>query len=129
MVATSGSQLLPQSAVNTLIKELLPVTTILTPNLPEAKLLLQVSGEGSTDPVTVEDFINMAKSIQALGPKYVLLKGGHSPLTKDRRISTQDHERSIILSVLVGDHDVVFLESPYQDSKNTHGTGCTLACK
>src|SRR5262249_2188670 len=105
MVATSGSQLLPRSAVSTLIKELLPVTTLLTPNLPEAKLLLEVSGEDIADPVTADDFVNMAKSIHALGPRYILLKGGHSPLNKSQRVATQEDERDTILSILVGGDD------------------------
>lgn len=127
MLSTSGSQLLPEAAVSTLIRELLPLTTILTPNLPEALLLLKTSGQSIKDPRNVDDIISIAQAIQALGPKYVLLKGGHLPLTKGRLVSKDDAESEVILNVLVGEGEVTLMETQYLDSRNTHGTGCSLA--
>jgi thiaminase II len=127
MVSTSGAQLLPESAISTLINELLPLATILTPNLPEAKLLLQMLGVEVNDPENVDDIIAMARHIQERGPKWVLLKGGHLPLTRGRVVSKEEGEREVVLNVLVGDSGVTLMESPYLESRNTHGTGCSLA--
>jgi hydroxymethylpyrimidine kinase/phosphomethylpyrimidine kinase len=127
MLSTSGSQLLPEAAVSTLIKELLPFTTILTPNLPEALLLLRTAAVSFKEPENVDDIINIAKAIRDLGPRYVLLKGGHLPLTKGRLVSKDEADRNVILNVLVGDGKVTLMESEYLKSKNTHGTGCSLA--
>lgn len=127
MVSTSGSQLLPTSAISTLISDLLPVTTILTPNLPEARLLLETAGVDVKDPENVDDIIAMARHIHERGPRWVLLKGGHLPLTRGRVVSRGEEEREVVLNVLVGEGGVTVMESAYQKSKNTHGTGCSLA--
>ncbi|KAF2729047.1 hypothetical protein EJ04DRAFT_503080 [Polyplosphaeria fusca] len=127
MVSTSGSQLLPEEAVETLIKTLLPLTTILTPNLPEGKLLLKTAGINFKEPENVDDIVDLAKAIQGLGPKYVLLKGGHLPLTKGRLVSKEDAEKDMVLNVLYGDGKPILMETTYLRSKNTHGTGCSLA--
>lgn len=129
MVSTSGSQLLPQEAVSTLINIVLPSTTILTPNLPEAKLLLQTAGADVHDPQNIEDFVAIAHKLLGLGPKWVLLKGGHLPLTKGKLVSKEDADRDIVLNVLVGEGGLTVLESKYVKSENTHGTGCSLACE
>jgi hypothetical protein len=128
MIATSGAQLLPEDAVQKLLQDLLPVTTILTPNLPEAKLLLKTANVDFAEPQTPDDLIKMAKDLQKLGPKYVLLKGGHSPLTKDRKISAEQAENDIVFNVLAGPEGVETFETKYLISRNTHGTGCSLAC-
>ena len=129
MISTSGSHLLPESAISTLIEKLLPLTTILTPNLPEAELLLKIAGVDIRSPGNVDDIVAMAKRIQQLGPTYVLLKGGHLPLTKGRLVSKGEEEREIVLNVLVSQDEVAIMESEYLHSRNTHGTGCSLACK
>jgi hydroxymethylpyrimidine kinase/phosphomethylpyrimidine kinase len=132
MVSTTGAQLLPQDAVNSLLKELLPLTTILTPNLPEAQLLLREAGQpgaSSDTPQSTQDLVNMAKALQKLGPKYVLLKGGHLPLTKDDKISQSDTDHHIVYNVLASNDAVHIITNDYQRSKNTHGTGCSLACR
>jgi hydroxymethylpyrimidine kinase/phosphomethylpyrimidine kinase len=128
MVSTSGAQLLPQEAISTLIKQLLPLTTVLTPNLPEAKLLLQSAGVELKDPENVEDIVAMAHKIQGLGPRWVLLKGGHLPLTRGRVVSKAESEKEVVLNVLVGESGLTMMESEYLKSNNTHGTGCSLAC-
>jgi hydroxymethylpyrimidine/phosphomethylpyrimidine kinase len=129
MVSTSGSRLLPHDAVSTLIRDLLPLTTILTPNLPEAMLLLDTAGVEVKDPENADDIVSMAHKILGLGPKWVLLKGGHLPLTRGRVVSRVESEREIVLNVLVGESGLTMLESDYQRSENTHGTGCSLACE
>lgn len=128
MVSTSGAQLLPEAAVKTLLSELLPLTKVLTPNLPEAKLLLREAGKSFEEPKNAKGMAAMAKALQELGPEYVLLKGGHLPLTKDRRISSDETEYHIIFNVLASKDETTVMESPYLKSNNTHGTGCSLAC-
>jgi len=127
MVSTSGSHLLPESAISTLIEKLLPLTTVLTPNLPEAELLLKIAGVEFETPQSVDDVVTMAQRIQRLGPQHVLLKGGHLPFTKGRRVSRGDEDKEIVLNVLVSSDDVTIMESEYLRSNNTHGTGCSLA--
>lgn len=129
MVSTSGAQLLPQDAVKELRKHLLPVATILTPNVPEAKLLLLDAGKDIKDPQSVEDLIALAKDVQALGPKWVLVKGGHLPFRKDGQIAASEEEKEIMVDLLYGEGETFKIETLYQKSKNTHGTGCSLACK
>lgn len=127
MVSTSGSQLLPQAAIATLIDTLFPLTTVLTPNLPEAKLLLETAGVETKDPESIDDIVSMAKDLQGRGPKWVLVKGGHLPLTKAKRVSKDESEKDVVLNVLVGEGSVTLIESKYVKSRNTHGTGCSLA--
>ena len=129
MVSTSGSQLLPSEAVHNLRKHILPLATVLTPNIPEAKLLLQDANIATPEPRTLDDVVDIAKALHTLGPKYVLIKGGHLPLTKDRTISRHDAEKDVVVDVLYDGNQVTLIESDYIDSKNTHGTGCSLACK
>lgn len=129
MVSTSGSHLLPESAISTLIEKLLPLTTILTPNLPEAELLLKIAGVDIKSPESVDEIVAMAKRIQQLGPKYVLLKGGHLPLTRGRSISKGEEDKEIVLNILVDQAEVTMMESEFLHSRNTHGTGCSLACE
>jgi hydroxymethylpyrimidine kinase/phosphomethylpyrimidine kinase len=129
MVSTSGSQLLPEDAVMTLIDRLLPVTTVLTPNLPEAQLILSKSGAPVSEPKSVDDLVSVTKSLQKLGPKYVLLKGGHLPFTKDKKVAADDTEKNLVINVLQGEGETIVMESQYLSAKNTHGTGCSLACR
>jgi hydroxymethylpyrimidine/phosphomethylpyrimidine kinase len=73
--------------------------------------------------------ISLAKSVQALGPKYVLVKGGHLPFKKDGSVASTEAERELMIDILYGEGQVTRIESKYQKSKNTHGTGCSLACE
>ena len=129
MVSTSGSRLLPLEAVRELRELLLPHTTVLTPNVPEALLLLSDAGLPAEAPRNAEDLIAVAKAVQSLGPQYVLLKGGHLPLTKDGDAARAPAERALIIDILYGDGIATRIESAYQNSRNTHGTGCSLACE
>lgn len=129
MVSTSGSQLLPHEAVRSLIEFLLPLTTVLTPNLPEARLLLAEAGRAVGDPKNVDDLVSIAKAVQALGPKFVLVKGGHLPFKKNGNVASTEEEKEVMIDVLFGEGEVTRIETWYQKSKNTHGTGCSLACE
>lgn len=128
MVSTSGSQLLAHEAVRELRESLLSLTTILTPNVPEARLILKDAGQEVREPQSVEELVNLAKLLQSLGPKYVLVKGGHLPFTKDGSVAQSDAQKAIVIDVLYGEGEVTKIETIYQRTKNTHGTGCSLAC-
>ena len=129
MVATSGAQLLPEKAVKELCDKLLPVTFLLTPNIPEANLILKEAGEAPVEVNDKEGLKKLAAAVQRLGPKNVLLKGGHLPLTADGRLATSAGDKRVVANVLTGPGFNEVIELPYQESRNTHGTGCTLACK
>ncbi|PGH27064.1 phosphomethylpyrimidine kinase [Polytolypa hystricis UAMH7299] len=128
MISTSGSQLLPSEAVKIVREKLLPITTILTPNIPEAVLLLRDSGAADVkSPQSLDEAIQLAKQLFSLGPKYVLLKGGHLPLTAEYTTAGNNRDASIVVDVLYDGKDVTLFESEFLTSKNTHGTGCSLA--
>lgn len=107
--------------------KLLPLTTIVTPNIPEAKLLLKDSGADFPEPENLESLIQLAKRVSSLGPKAVLLKGGHLPLTKDHRTAHNQQDASIVIDILYDGANVILFETDFLVSKNTHGTGCSLA--
>jgi hydroxymethylpyrimidine kinase/phosphomethylpyrimidine kinase len=129
MVSTSGSQLLPNSAISELREFLFPLTTVLTPNVPEAKLLLAGAGRPAPDLQSIDDLVDLAKAVQSLGPKHVLVKGGHLPFKKDGTVAQRPEDRHLMVDVLYGEGRVTKIETGYQSSKSTHGTGCSLACK
>jgi len=109
MVAKSGDTLLEDEAVAALRQELLPLASLVTPNLPEAAVLLDETAvlERATMP-------QKAARLQALGPNNVLVKGGH--LGGD---ASPD--------LLLHGGEVIWLEGERVPSRNTHGTGCTLS--
>ncbi|EJT81099.1 hypothetical protein GGTG_01085 [Gaeumannomyces tritici R3-111a-1] len=128
MVATSGAQLLPPTAASQLTALILPQTTLLTPNIPEASLLLTRSGQEPPAVKTVGDMEVIGRALQGLGPDWVLVKGGHAPLGKDYTVVENPDDRRIVVDVLVGPwNQVLKIESAYQNSRHTHGTGCSLA--
>ncbi|KAF2772850.1 hypothetical protein EJ03DRAFT_265978 [Teratosphaeria nubilosa] len=127
MVATSGARLLPENAVKTLVEELLPQTYILTPNIPEAKLILEKIGHSEVEVADLQGLKKLAAAVHKLGPRYVLLKGGHLALKADHKVANVEAEKQIVANVLYGDDVDEVIELAYQTSRNTHGTGCTLA--
>lgn len=129
MVATSGARLLKEEAIRTLCTEILPVTGLITPNIPEARLLLEESGHKVDDIKDLEGMKQLAKSVAELGPKSVLVKGGHIPLKKNYEVATTDDEKEVLINVLYAEGEFHIFESRYQVARNTHGTGCSLACK
>jgi hydroxymethylpyrimidine/phosphomethylpyrimidine kinase len=109
MVAKGGDRLLSDAAVTTLIERLVPLATILTPNLPEAAALL---GEPILD--EVGEMPALAARLLSLGAGAVLLKGGH--LTSE---TSPDY--------LAQASGGCWLEADRFTTPNTHGTGCTLS--
>ncbi|MGO7970779.1 bifunctional hydroxymethylpyrimidine kinase/phosphomethylpyrimidine kinase [Rhizobium ruizarguesonis] len=109
MIAKGGAALLAPEAVDVLTRRLLPLATLLTPNLPEAAALLH-------QPVATNraDMAAQAERLRALGPVAVLVKGGH--LDSD--------ESPDVLATAAGLH---WFEARRVPTKNTHGTGCTLS--
>jgi hydroxymethylpyrimidine/phosphomethylpyrimidine kinase / thiaminase len=127
MVSTSGAQLLPGDAVRILREKLLPMTTILTPNIPEAILLLRDADQHVKSPSSLEEAKLVAKQVHGLGPKAVLLKGGHLPLASDYTKSGSRDEAVLVVDILYDGSTYTLVEAEYSTSKNTHGTGCSLA--
>ncbi|KIW56045.1 phosphomethylpyrimidine kinase, variant [Exophiala xenobiotica] len=127
MVSTSGHQLLPGDAIRNLRDKLLPMTTLLTPNIPEATLLLRDADIQYKSPSSLEDLKSLAKMVHQLGPRAVLVKGGHMPLTKTYTKAVSDDEKLLTVDVLYDGSDYTIIESKYLRSRNTHGTGCSLA--
>ncbi|MFC3117241.1 bifunctional hydroxymethylpyrimidine kinase/phosphomethylpyrimidine kinase [Cellvibrio fontiphilus] len=109
MVATSGDRLLAEDAIQTLIEKLLPLATLVTPNLHEAAVLL-----GTPIATDVEQMQLQGEQILALGAKAVLMKGGHG----------EGESATDLLITMAG---VKAFSAPRLATKNTHGTGCTLA--
>ena len=107
MVATSGSALMKNDAVQTLIEELLPVSILVTPNIPEAQVLSGLTIE------TKEDMVTAAKQIGDSYQCAVLLKGGHS-------INDAN-------DLLYANGEMIWFKGKRIDNPNTHGTGCTLS--
>ena len=107
MVATSGSALMKNDAVQTLVDELLPIAALVTPNIPEAQVL---SG------LTIATKADMIAAAKEIGDRYhcaVLLKGGHS--VNDAN------------DLLYANGELIWFEGKRIDNPNTHGTGCTLS--
>ena len=129
MVATSGALLLPKEAVANLREKLLSAATVLTPNISEARLLLEDAGLSVPNITSTYDLITMARQIQTLGPKYVLVKGGHFPLTEKGEMSTEQAHHHTVLNVLHDGEQATIFSADYTVSRNTHGTGCSLACR
>lgn len=109
MVAKSGDRLLRAEAVAALRDELLPLATVATPNLPEAGDLLGIDTPSNPDAMR-----EAATALQRLGPRYVLVKGGH--LSGDR-----------LVDLLYDGREFVELPAQRVATRNTHGTGCTLS--
>ena len=110
MVATSGDTLLQEEAVETLKSELIPMCRVLTPNLPEAEILLGEKINGQ------EDFPTYAKKLAKQFSVSVLLKAGH--LTGDDLID---------IFYNIESDEIVELPSKRVYTKNTHGTGCSFS--
>ncbi|KAK9236099.1 pyridoxamine kinase [Lipomyces kononenkoae] len=127
MISTSGSPLLPDSAVAAYLHDLFPIAWIITPNIQEAKFLHKVASGTDFSVESLEDAKALAKELFKLGPKYVLLKGGHLPLSADYKHATETSASEIVADVLYDGQTYYIIESKFLVTKNTHGTGCTLA--
>ena len=108
MVAKGGHRLISNSSINYLRKKLLPYALLVTPNIPEAETLIKKRIK------TLEDVIKAGKEILKFGPKFVLIKGGHT-------------NKSFIEDVLISKNNIKIFKNKKIKTKNTHGTGCTLS--
>lgn len=108
MVAASGARLLREDAVEALRRELLPLAVVVTPNIPEAEVL---TGASIGTPDEVRD---AARAIAAMGPKHVIVKGGHG-----------EGDESIDI-LFDGERFEVFKAERIKTT-STHGTGCTFS--
>ncbi len=120
LVSSSGVELFANDCVDCYKNKLFPIATLITPNLFEAQLL---SGIELTSQRSLED---CAKRLYELGPKYVLIKGGHFPDISFRIDEFSTHETAATDLIYDGT-DFTYLNSNYIDTINTHGTGCTLS--
>jgi len=108
MIAKGGAKLISNSSIKHLKKLLLPLCTIVTPNIPEAEVLTGYSISSK------EDMIKAAKTILNMGSKNVLLKSGHL-------------KNKMIFDVLATKKGIKIFKKRKIITKNTHGTGCTLS--
>jgi len=109
MVATSGDRLLAPEAVEALRKKLVPRALVVTPNLPEAAVLVGASVARNEREMEVQ-----AREILALGARNVLIKGGHGAGDES-------------VDLLIGEGDVLRLSVKRIATTSLHGTGCTLS--
>ncbi|ATW26060.1 bifunctional hydroxymethylpyrimidine kinase/phosphomethylpyrimidine kinase [Candidatus Formimonas warabiya] len=107
MVAKSGFHLLNPQAKDTLVHTLLPLATIVTPNIPEAEVITEM------EIANLGDMEEACRKIFSLGPQSVLVKGGHLAASST--------------DVFFDGQAFTYLKSPRIHTKNTHGTGCTLS--
>lgn len=107
MVATSGAVLLEKAAIETYKKKLIPLSTVITPNIPETEVLtgMKITSQ--------KDMKEAAEKLMDLGPSAVLVKGGH--LVEDA------------LDILYDGKEFHIFQGKKWDTMNTHGTGCTLS--
>lgn len=108
MVATSGSKLLEDNAIEALCERLLPLATVITPNIPEAEVLSEIKIENE------QDMIKAAAKINEKFGCAVLCKGGHSI-----------NDANDLL--YKGKDDYIWFNGKRINNPNTHGTGCTLS--
>jgi hydroxymethylpyrimidine kinase/phosphomethylpyrimidine kinase len=107
MVAKSGDALLRRDAQESLVRRLLPLAMVVTPNLPEASVLTGLRVR------SIEEMKKAAHRIWGLGSKYVVVKGGHL--------------KGMAVDILYDGKRYYELEAKRIETKNTHGTGCTYA--
>jgi hydroxymethylpyrimidine/phosphomethylpyrimidine kinase len=109
MVATSGDLLVTDAAVALVRNQLLPLARVVTPNLDEARVLLN-------RPIRDRDGMRRAAEslVRELGARAALVKGGHL-------------DGDVVTDILYDGRDWTIIEHPRLDSTNTHGTGCTLS--
>ena len=109
MISTSGVSLSDTGALKAIIRDILPVTYIVMPNLPESEALTGEKVE------SVDDMKEAARKIKALGPRYALVKGGHLAVSSDA------------VDVLYDGSEFTEYRTPRISTGNTHGGGCTYS--
>ena len=109
MIAKGGDRLVREDAVAAIRTELLKLAEVVTPNIPEAEVLTGSSIR------TLDDMRAAARRIRALGPRVVVVKGGHLPAG------------DVVIDVVCSSGAEFDLRGPRFDTRHTHGTGCTFA--
>jgi len=117
MVATSGDRLLREDAVESIRTELLPLASLVTPNLGEAEILAGMRIEG------MDDMREAARRIGDFGARAVLVKGGHLPIVVE---DVPDRSPAAV-DILFDGCDYLSFAAVFIDTGHTHGTGCTLS--
>jgi hydroxymethylpyrimidine/phosphomethylpyrimidine kinase len=116
MVAESGARLLEPDAQDALVREILPRASVLTPNLPEARMLVgRVPAQAKESPQAGDEEAEaqaLARAVAALGPRVVVLTGGH-------------REQAVDLFLDVSDGELVRIEGARYADGAAHGSGCT----
>ena len=110
MVAQSGDKLLQDDAIEAIKENLMPLADVVTPNIPEASVLTGRSLNRR------EDIESAAETLAKYGSRSILIKGGHG-----------DERKSTDLLFLAGENRFVSLEADRIETRNNHGTGCTLS--
>jgi len=108
MVAKGGAKLIDKKSIQILKSRLIKKVSLITPNIPEAEILSNIKI------LTIKDMIFAANKLLSLGAKNVLIKGGHL------------HSK-FVTDVLVNKNEIAKFHSKRFNTKNTHGTGCTLS--
>ncbi len=121
LISSSGKPLLEPDALPKFINELLPLATLITPNVPEVNALLEGGGKNLKPPFQGQkgEVTNVAHTLFSLGVNAAVIKGGHSiePLATDYLVHLSDHSE-----VTVHAYSTERINTPH-----THGTGCTYA--
>jgi len=115
LVSSTHHSLMRDGGVRAYREALFPLATVVTPNLREAALLC---GVDVRDIATVDDMHALAREILDLGPRHVLVKGGH--------FATAGRD-ALVPDVLLSRDEVMVFESPRVETTNDHGTGCSLS--
>lgn len=113
MVSTSGSVLLQEDAISILVNELIPLATVITPNIPEASKLSGIEIKNREDMIKAAYLIDENYSKKSNGRPAILIKGGHS---------IEDAN-----DLLLYNGELTWFENERIHNDNTHGTGCTLS--
>lgn len=121
MVASSGRIFVVEEGIEAYRHHLLPQALVTTPNLWEAALLADTAPTGAED---VGTMVEMARRIHELGPRWVLVKGGHLPGVESGGAGIAP---ATVADVLFDGTEVTVLTGPHVATANTHGTGCSLS--
>ena len=108
MIAKGGAKLIDKKSIKILKNKLIKKVSLITPNIPEAEIL------SNTKILTIEDMIFAANKLLKIGAKNILIKGGHM-------------KSKLVTDIFLNKNEIVKFHSKRYNTKNTHGTGCTLS--
>jgi hydroxymethylpyrimidine/phosphomethylpyrimidine kinase len=115
LVSTNGDVLMEEGGVEAYRYSLFPLAEVITPNLSEAAVLCDLDVR---DIASIDDVEHLARLLLAMGPRYVLVKGGHFPTS-----SSANHVPDLLLSA----DELTIFDAPRIETQNDHGTGCSLS--